>query len=82
MKGWVRDKVNAIRADLGKVHKSATIWFNGLIGSAIVVLPLAEEQLPQLRDYLPPSFYHLIMVVVIAGNIILRFKTNGALADK
>lgn len=79
---YLKDLLSKIKADLVRAHKSFTIWFNGIMGMAVVFLPLAQEQLPQLQDYLPASLYHYGMGALIVGNIILRFKTNGALADK
>ena len=71
-----------VRADAAKAHKSMTLWFNAAMGAAAVALPFAQAQLPQLQDYLPAGFYRGLMGVVVAGNIILRFKTRTALADK
>jgi hypothetical protein len=82
MKDWLKDLHTRVRADLAKAHKSLTLWFNGIAGTAVVVLPFAQEQLPQLRDYLDAGFYHALMGAVVAGNIILRFRTRTALADK
>jgi hypothetical protein len=70
------------RADLAKAHKSLTLWFNGVAGALIAALPFAQEQLPQLQDYVSANVYHYLMAVVVAGNILLRFKTRSALADK
>jgi len=79
---FLKDLWNKIKADAAKAHKSFTIWFNGIIGAAVVALPILQEQAPQLQDYLPASLYHYGMDALIVGNIILRFKTNGALAEK
>jgi hypothetical protein len=82
MKTWLKDLLDKLKADAVKAHKSLTIWFNSIMGAAVVALPIAQEQMPQLQDYLPASLYHYGMGALIAGNIILRFKTSGALADK
>ncbi len=82
MKAYLKDLHTRFRADLAKAHKSLTLWFNGIAAALIAALPLAQEQLPQLQDALPANFYHELMVVVVAGNILLRFKTRSALADK
>ncbi len=82
MKPWLADLYAIFRADLAKAHKSMTIWFNAVFGAAVAALPFAQEQLPQLQEYLPANFYHYLMAAVVAGNILLRFKTRSALADK
>ena len=82
MQAWLNDLWLRFRADAAKAHKSMTIWFNAIAGAAVVALPLAQEQLPQLQDYLPAGLYHYLMGTVVACNIILRFKTRSALAAK
>ncbi len=79
---WLRDLWRKISADLSRAHKSFTIWFNGLMAIAVTALPMAQDNLPQLQDYFPANFYHYLMGALIVGNIALRFKTNGALAEK
>ena len=82
MQAWLHDLWLPFSAAAAKAHKSMTIWFNAIAGAAVVALPLAQEQLPQLQDYLPAGLYHYLMGTVVAGNIILRFKTRSALAAK
>ena len=82
MKDWLKDLFTRVRADLAKAHKSMTIWFNSIAGAVVVTLPFAQEQLPQLQAYLPANLYHYLMGLVVAGNIVLRFRTHNALADK
>lgn len=62
--------------------RSVTIWFNGVAGSVMVVLPTAQDSLPQLQSYLPHNFYQWMMGIVVAANIVLRFRTTKDLADK
>jgi len=71
-----------VRADLRGAHKSLTIWFNSVGGALTLLLPLAQDQFPQLQEYLPANLYHYLMGAVVLGNIILRFKTTQALKDK
>ena len=78
----LKDLSDKVYADLKRAHHSFTIWFNGLMGTAVVVLPALQDQLPQLQEYVPANLYHYAMGTLIVGNIILRFKTNSALADK
>lgn len=82
MTAWLKDNLIRLRADAARAHKSMTIWFNGIAGTVVLALPFAQDQLPQLQGYLPPGVYHYLMGVVVAGNIILRFKTRSALAAK
>lgn len=82
MKDWLKDRIIRIKADLVKAHRSWTIWFNSAMGAVVVALPMAQDSLPQLQDYLPANLYHYLMGALIVGNILLRFKTNAALADK
>jgi len=71
-----------LKAKLQKVHKSATIWFNGIGTIVLSGLPLVQDQFPQLQGYIPEKFYHYGMGVLIIGNILLRFKTNKPLEQK
>lgn len=79
---YLEDLLSKVQADAVKAHKSLTIWFNSAMGAAVVALPMAQDQLPQLQDFLPANLYHYLMGALVVGNIILRFKTNTALADK
>ena len=71
-----------LKLRLKNAWRSMTIWFNGVAASILTVLPVAQEQLPQLQSYLPANFYQWMMGLVIAANIVLRFKTSSDLADK
>ena len=82
MKNWLPDVWARFKGDVVNAHKSLTIWFNGIMGAAVVALPIAQDNFAQLQDYLPANPYHSMMGAVVVGNIILRFKTNGALAEK
>lgn len=82
MKHYLVDLWDKVCADIKKAHKSLTIWFNSVMGMVVVGLPMAQDSLPQLQDYLPAGFYHYLMGILILGNIILRFKTTSALAAK
>lgn len=82
MKAWLADAWQRIKADLVNAHRSLTIWFNSVAGAVVLALPVAQEQMPQLQDYLPANLYHYLMGALVLGNIILRFKTHSALADK
>lgn len=82
MKAWLKDALRNIKADLARAHKSLTIWFNGAVGTVIVVLPEAQAAFPQIQEYLPADTYRTIMGVLVFGNLMLRFRTNKAMRDK
>lgn len=70
------------KARLRGAWHSATIRFNILIGGAILLLPEAQEAAPALQEYLPPELYQWVMGTLVAGNILLRFKTALDLAER
>lgn len=70
---------------LGKLRglkKSLTIWFNSVFAGVVLALPLLHDTFTQLQPYLPDNIYKVLAVVVIVGNLALRFKTVSDLADK
>jgi hypothetical protein len=74
--------MSKLKRRLANMHKSLTCLFNGFIGSAVLLLPVAQENLPQLQEYVDAGMYKTAMGVLIVGNIILRFKTTCDLAHK
>ena len=62
--------------------RSWTIHFNTYFGLLWAALPSLQEQFPQLQPYLPAKPYQYGMAIVIIGNLLLRIKTQGSLADK
>jgi len=82
MIAYFKDLLASIREDSKKLHKSATIWFNSVMGTLAVVLPFAQDQLPAMQAYLPAHIYNYMMGAVVLGNIVLRYKTTKRLADK
>lgn len=62
--------------------KSLTIWFNSIIASTLVGLPLAQDTFPQLQPYIPANAYKYGMAALIIGNILLRFRTSKPLGGK
>lgn len=71
-----------IRSRIAGARKSLTIWFNSVIGTVVTLLPVAQDQLPQLQPYIGPHFYQYMMGFVVGANILLRFKTTTDLKDK
>ena len=71
-----------IKSVVRGVYKSWTIWFNSIMGTLVIALPYLQTEMPQLETYLPPDAYKTGMGILVAVNIMLRFKTNSALGDK
>jgi len=59
--------------------KSLTVWFNTISGTFIAMIPLAMEQLPVLKEYLPVNWYMWALLALTVGNLIIRVKTNTAI---
>ena len=67
--------------------KSFTIWFNGVMLSIVpfadTIIDFANETIPLLQNYITDKqFKTSMIVIVIVGNILLRFKTSKSLAEK
>lgn len=71
-----------LKARLSGCKRSLTIWFNAIAGAAVLLLPVAQETFPQMSGYIPQDTYRLLMGIIIAANIVLRFKTTVDLAEK
>lgn len=76
-----------IKEKAKKSWKSLTIWFNGIMLSVVpfadYVLDFANDILPMIQSYITDKqFKTSMIVVVVIGNIILRFKTSQSLAEK
>lgn len=82
----MRERIEIILTQLRGARRSLTVWFNGLL---LTALPYAEDiigfirqALPELQAYLPDNWYKVMGVVVVVVNLLLRLKTKAALADK
>lgn len=62
--------------------RSWTIHFNLWMAALIELLPLAKDSFPELQPYLPSNLFQTGMLVLIAGNMMLRFRTKCALESK
>ncbi|MFA6121931.1 MAG: hypothetical protein WCT35_04960 [Sideroxydans sp.] len=82
MKAWFKDFIKNLKADLKRMHASLTIWFNGIVGGLALAVPEAVAAFPQLQEYVSPEFYKQMMVVLLVGNFLLRFRTSRPLRDK
>lgn len=67
-------------AKLRGALKSLTIWFNAAAAAVLGILPMLQDALPAIQQYVPDIRW--AAVVVIVGNLALRFKTSTALQDK
>ena len=59
--------------------KSLTIWFNTVFGSLMAMIPLAMEQLPVLKEYLPANWYMWALLALTVGNVVIRARTSTAI---
>ena len=83
MKEYLFDMWQKAKAHLKGALKSWTVWFNAFMGLFVEIgLPKALETLPLLYGVYPNSIYFTILVVILGGNVLLRFKTNKSLAQK
>jgi hypothetical protein len=62
--------------------KSWTIWFNTLLLTLIPVFDYAQSQFQQLQPYMNEDTFKLLGLVILVGNIVLRFKTTSSLGEK
>ena len=69
-------------AKLDNAWRSWTIWVNSVLAIIMLALPSLQDSFPQLQSYLPEHIYKYAMLVIIAANIALRFKTVQDLALK
>lgn len=70
-----------IAATAAGALKSKTVALN-TVAALLPVLDYALSQLPALEGFMPKEIYMYAFMGVIAANIVLRFYTNKALADK
>lgn len=62
--------------------KSLTIWFNSVIGVALTIIPILQDTVPQLQDYMTPNAYKITVGILVIGNLLLRLKTTKPLSEK
>lgn len=70
------------RAKFRGAMRSTTIWLNTVALSVLPFIDTIQQTLPGLKDQLPSDIYKALGIVVVVGNILLRFKTNTDLKDK
>jgi hypothetical protein len=62
--------------------RSWTIHFNLWLAVLIELLPMAKDRFPELQPFLPANLFQVGMLVLIVGNMLLRFRTKVALEAK
>ena len=62
--------------------KSLTIWFNGILLAFLPFMEYLKDSLPQLQEWLGDDLYRTVGLVVVIGNIALRYKTNKPVSEK
>ena len=82
MRGWLIDTWRLFLAKLANAHKSLTIWFNGLTGSLVIMLPYLQDNIPQLAPFLSENTFRYVMGGIVLANIILRFNVTKCLSKK
>ena len=70
------------RAKFRGAVKSVTMWFNAAALAFMPFITTLDQMLPTLKDSLGGNLYGVLAGVLIAGNFLLRFKTNSDLANK
>ena len=76
------NRIEKMKRKIRGAKKSLTIWANSVFASIVMALPIAQDQVPLVKAYIPPNIYHYLLMVVIFGNVILRFRTNKGLDEK
>lgn len=71
-----------IKVWISRLIRSWTIWFNSIVGTILALWPFLADNIISMQPYLTDHAYKWIAGVLVAGNIILRFKTNQSLKDK
>lgn len=62
--------------------RSLTIWINGILLALIPLYETFKNDFVQLQPYMTDANYRKLAVLIIIGNVILRFRTTKDLADK
>lgn len=82
MKYYLLDMWDKFKAKLIGAPKSFVIWFNGIGALIIEFLPHAANALPALYGMMPDNYYSIALIILVGGNMFLRFKTDKDLAHK
>jgi len=74
MREYLSDKWRSFLNKLGRIHKTIDMWFNGLVGTSVVILPYIQDQMPLFKPYLQEQVFLNIMLVILIVNAILHFR--------
>jgi len=74
--------VEGVRMMKKAFWKSLTIWFNTVSGTIIALVPMALDQLPILKEYLPSSWYMWALLGLTVGNLVIRARTSTSIGMK
>lgn len=67
---------------LDGARRSLTIWFNSVCLAVLPALDYAKDAFPQLQEFVGAETYKLMGLVIVGGNIVLRFRTDRSLGAK
>lgn len=62
--------------------RSMVVWLNSMIAVIVPGLDYAQSQIPLLYNVLPENLYGWSFGLVVALNVMLRFRTKTALEYK
>lgn len=71
-----------LKLKLKSAWKSWTIRANAAFGLVLGALPMLQDSFPAMQPYIGANAYKYAMGVIIAANILLRFKTSAGLEQK
>jgi hypothetical protein len=71
-----------IKAHLLGALRSWTMWFHSIVATATLMVPVLEQQIPSIAQYLPGKAGQNMLLVVSVIGLLLRVKTATSLAAK
>lgn len=71
-----------LKRKLRRAHASWTVRFNVAAEAVLEFIPFAAAHFSDLQPYVPDQVFTNVMRVLLAVNLVLRFKTERSLADK
>lgn len=81
MKDYFFDMWTIFKAKLAGASKSKTVWFN-LFGLFVDFVLQSADTLLALYGLMPDTAFSFLLLVMVAGNMFLRFVTKEDLAKK